>query len=87
MDEMRAAYLQLREQSRSVQLATVNADSAPEASYAPCVWIESDCYLFLSGLSSHTGNLLRQPDISLLLLDNLGETLQAGAHARVGVGA
>lgn len=70
LDQACEEYLQLRERCRSVQLATINHDTRPEASYAPCVWFESDCYLFLSGLSSHTGNLLRRPEISLLLLDD-----------------
>ncbi len=69
LDDACAEFLQLRNRCRSVQLATINGEARPEASYAPCVWHESDCYLFLSGLSSHTGNLLRQPEISLLLLD------------------
>ena len=70
LDDACAEYLQLRERCRSVQLATINGEARPEASYAPCVWHESACYLFLSGLSSHTGNLLRHPEISLLLLDD-----------------
>ncbi len=70
LDDACAEYLQLRDRCRSVQLATINDKAMPEASYAPCVWDESDCYLFLSGLSSHTGNLLRHPEISLLLLDD-----------------
>ncbi len=72
LNEACAAYLELRQRTRSVQLATLNAEAEAEASYAPCVWLESVCYLFLSGLSSHTGNLLRHPRLSLLLLDEGG---------------
>lgn len=69
LEDARAEFLQLRDGCRSVQLATVNGEACPEASYAPCVYHDKHFYLFLSGLSSHTGNLLRDPRIGLLLLD------------------
>ena len=72
-------YQALRQSTSSVQLATINRDNLPEASYAPCVWYEGDCYLFLSGLSSHTDNLENNPGISLLLLE---EGSPANAFAR-----
>lgn len=68
-NDARDDYLALRESTTSVQLATLDEDLGPEASYAPCVWLEGDCYLFLSGLSSHCGNLMRNPRIGLLLVD------------------
>jgi len=71
----------LRQSTTSVQLATINRENSPEASYAPCVWYQDDCFLFLSGLSSHSGNLLRNPEISLLLLDQ-GESANAFARKR-----
>ena len=71
----------LRQAATGVQLATINSDNLPEASYAPCAWHEGDCYLFLSALSSHTGNLRRNPRISLLLLDP-GEAANAFARKR-----
>ena len=72
-------YKALREVSSSVQLATINSDNQPEASYAPCVWHRGDCFLFLSGLSSHSANLLNNPRISLLLLE---QDAPANAFAR-----
>lgn len=68
-EDARLEYRALREASSSVQLATISPDNHPEASYAPCVWYEGDCYLFLSALSSHSANLLGNPKISLLLLE------------------
>jgi hypothetical protein len=81
-DELREDYLALRESATSVQLATVNEDNRPEASYAPCVWFENDCYLFLSRLSSHTGNLVNNPSISLLILDDAAAAANAFARKR-----
>ena len=68
-EDARLEYQALRQASSSVQLATINPDNHPEASYAPCVWHEGDCFLFLSALSGHSANLLNNPRISLLLLE------------------
>ena len=79
----------MRDNVLSVQLATVNADGKPEASYAPCAWVENNFYLFLSQLSSHTGNLAQNPSISLLLIEDAAATSnyfarkRASLHGRV----
>jgi hypothetical protein len=79
-ESARRDYLALREQSTSVQLATLTRNAAPEASYAPCVWFEGDCFIFLSELASHTRNLLNDPSISLLLIE--AENAAGNAFAR-----
>ena len=78
----REDYLALRESTASVQLATLNPDNNPAASYAPCVWFDGDCYLYLSGLSSHSANLEGNPKISLLLLDEAAKAANAFARKR-----
>ncbi|MDH3762167.1 MAG: pyridoxamine 5'-phosphate oxidase family protein [Gammaproteobacteria bacterium] len=82
LNDAREAYLALRESTTSVQLATLGADQSPEASYAPCVWSEGNCYLYLSGLSSHCRNLLNNPKISLLLVDDAVRTANPFARVR-----
>ncbi len=62
-------YLTLRDRASSAHLATLSSNDSPEASYAPCVWYRADCYLFLSDLASHTGNLMRNPEIGLMLIE------------------
>jgi hypothetical protein len=79
-DSARRDYLALRNQVNSVQLATLTRDATPEASYAPCVWFEGDCFVFLSELASHTQNLKRNPSISLLLIE--AEAAAGNAFAR-----
>ena len=69
-NDAREDYLALRDSVLSLQLATVTTDGKPEASYAPCVWVEGNFYLFLSRLSSHTANLAQNPSISLLLIED-----------------
>lgn len=73
-------YLALRDQANSALLATLGCDANPEASYAPCIWREGDCFVFLSELASHTQNLKLNPSISLLLIE--AETAAANAFAR-----
>ncbi len=88
-DSVRQDYLALRNQVNSAQLATLSRDATPEASYAPCVWFEGDCFVFLSELASHTQNLKLDPSISLLLIEaetaasnNLRATEKADPFAR-----
>lgn len=81
-NDAREAYLALRESTTSVQLATLGANQTPEASYAPCVWYQGDCFLYLSGLSSHCVNLLHNPKISLLLLDDAARVANPFARVR-----
>lgn len=79
-DSVRKDYLALRDQVNSAQLATLGCDATPEASYAPCIWREGDCFVFLSELASHTQNLKHNPSISLLLIE--AETAVGNAFAR-----
>ena len=69
-EKIRQEYQALRESLKTVQLATVDSGGNPQASYAPCVWIENDCYLYLSELAGHTRNLITNPAISLLLIES-----------------
>ena len=79
-DSVRRDYLALRDQVNSAQLATLTSDACPEASYAPCVWFEGDCFVFLSELAGHTRNLKLNPSISLLLIE--AEAAAGNAFAR-----
>ena len=67
--KLRQEFQALRDSLKTVQLATIGADGNPEASYAPYVWIERYYYLYLSELARHTGNLIANPAISLLLIE------------------
>lgn len=79
-DSVRRDYLTLRDQINSAQLATLSRDATPEASYAPCIWFEDDCFVFLSELASHTQNLKLNPSIGLLLIE--AEDAAGNAFAR-----
>jgi len=79
-DSARQDYLALRDRVNSAQLATLGCDATPEASYAPCVWRDGHCFVFLSELASHTQNIKLNPSISLLLIE--AETAAGNAFAR-----
>ena len=78
IDEIYRDLMDLRQRVSSVQIATI-AEGSPEASHAPCVWVDDRCHLFLSDLSSHTRNLRRNPAIGLVLVD---DDKRANAFAR-----
>ena len=80
IDSARQDFLALRDQVNSAQLATLGCDATPEASYAPCVWRDGHCFVFLSELASHTQNIKLNPSISLMLIE--AETAAGNAFAR-----
>lgn len=55
---------------QTVQLATVDAQGEPDASYAPCLQRQGRFYLFVSELAVHTRNLLHHPSASLLFIED-----------------
>lgn len=61
---------QLLQQVSSVQLATLSATGEPEISYTPYVRHGECFFLFISRLARHTGNLLNNPAVSLLLIQD-----------------
>ncbi len=80
---VRREYQLLRENIKSVQLATLGADHQPEVSYAPFVWFEGACFLFLSELARHTLNLRDNPAISLLIIEDQSESRNQFARRRI----
>ena len=82
-DSARQDYLALRDHANSAQLATHDSNNNPEASYAPCVLYEGSYYLFLSRLASHTNNLMRDPQIGLMLLEDEAEAANPFARKRI----
>ena len=69
---------------RSVLMATASADGVPDASYAPFVRIDDNAfYVNLSELSTHTGNLLATPRVSVMFLQAENDTKQLFARKRL----
>ena len=83
IDNVRRDYLEFRDSRSSLQMATIDGDGMPEASYAPFVWLDDACYLFLSQLARHTKNLSQNPAISLLLIEDEGSVRNQFARQRI----
>ncbi len=76
-------FQNLRETLKTVQLATLNSDGQPEASYAPFVWFEQNYYLYLSELAKHTSNLLGNSSVSLLFIESEESSPNLFARRRI----
>lgn len=66
----------------SAQLATVNAERWPEASYAPLLQHEQKFYIYVSELAAHTQNLLARPQASLLFIEDERQARNVFARQR-----
>jgi putative heme iron utilization protein len=63
-------FQELRESLKTIQIATLDGDGKPLASYAPYVRLEQKYYLYLSELAKHTVNLIDNGSVSLLLIES-----------------
>jgi len=63
-------FEELRESLKTLQLATLDSDGQPLASYAPYVRFEGKYYLYLSDLAKHASNLIANGSVGLLLIES-----------------
>ena len=82
-EEVRQDYLSLRDNISSLQIATLGSEQKPEASYAPFVWHEKACYLFLSDLAKHTRNLKLNRSISVMMIEDENQARNKFARRRI----
>jgi hypothetical protein len=83
-DTVLNAYQALPESVASVMLSTVDANGAPHASYAPYVMDEAHrLYIFTSGLSAHTQNLLATQRAGVLIIEDEANCQQVFARQRI----
>ena len=73
---------EFRDGCRTLQLATVDGEGNPNASYAPFVLQEDGYYVLISEIARHARNLQQVPKVSLMLIED-----ETGAvAARLGYG-
>jgi putative heme iron utilization protein len=70
LESIQTEFHDLLANLKTVQLATIDNNNHPEASYTPYVEFESAYYLFISDLAKHTTNLKLNPFISLLFIED-----------------
>lgn len=81
--EDREHFENLRNRTRSLILATVDSNAAPRASYAPFVMHSGAFYVYLSRLSDHTRDLLSNPAVSVMLIEDEAAASQVFARKRL----
>lgn len=83
LDEDRKHFEALRDQARSLVMATVGENSMPRASYAPFVSDSGCFFVYLSRLSEHTRELIDNPVVSVLLIEDEAAASQIFARKRL----
>lgn len=79
-----AGLHELVESIRSAVLATTNAAGQSEVSYASFVVDENgNFYIFISEAASHTKNLMNNPALSLMLIEDESATKEIYARRRL----
>ena len=74
---------QLLDGSKTLQLATLDAKGEPSISYAPFVLdAAGNFYIFVSGLSSHTQEIMRYPQVAVLVIADEQDARQIFARTR-----
>lgn len=69
--------------SKSVILATVDADGNPNSSYAPFVQVENTFYILVSFMAKHTKNLSEGRKTSVMFIEDESATKQIYARERL----
>ena len=84
IETARQIYQQLLSQTRSLILATTNPDGSPLTSYASFIANEQWQFtIFTSQLATHTANLQRTGQGSVMLIEDEAATIQIFARQRV----
>lgn len=83
LNEVREDFLSFKASVGSAQLGTLTAENKPEVSYSPVAWVDDYGYLLVSELSSHTDNLMNNPLVSLLLIEDESAARNLFARKRV----
>ncbi len=83
IEESKVHYNELLDGFLSVNLGTTDAEGIPEASYTPALVDENRVfYVYVSEMSSHTGNMLKQKLASVLVIEDEKTCKQIFARRR-----
>lgn len=74
---------ELIERSKSVILATVDAEGNPNSSYAPFVQLDNTFYILVSFMARHTKNLSEGRKTSIMFIEDESATKQIYARERL----
>ncbi|MCT2406017.1 pyridoxamine 5'-phosphate oxidase family protein [Chryseobacterium antibioticum] len=74
---------ELIERTKSVILATVDAEGVPNSSYAPFVQVNNTLYILVSFMAKHTKNLADGRKTSVMFIEDESATKQIYARERL----
>lgn len=83
LSELRVSIDTLFNSLQTMHLSTLDADAWPHASYTPYLKVDNKFYIYISKLAQHTQNLLAQPKLSLLLIEDETESRSVFARKRL----
>lgn len=78
---------ELIDRTKSVILATVDAEGIPNSSYAPFVQVDNTLYILVSFMAKHTKNLADGRKTSVMFIEDESATKQIYARERLTVEA
>lgn len=74
---------ELKQQSKTIMLATVDKDGMPNVSYAPFVINNGEYQVLISTIARHARNLLEVPKVSLMLIEDESKSREIFARRRL----
>ncbi|GAK16811.1 LOW QUALITY PROTEIN: pyridoxamine 5'-phosphate oxidase-related putative heme iron utilization protein [Vibrio sp. JCM 19053] len=74
---------EFRQERRTLQLATVDAEGRPNVSYAPYVQTRKVYFVLISKIARHARNLLENPNVSLMMIEDEESSKQLFARKRL----
>lgn len=83
-ESIKESFDRFKKNVKTLHLSTITNDGKPNASYSPFISDEQgSLYIFVSGLASHTQDLLETPEASVLLVEDEEKTRQIFARQRI----
>ncbi|MFH4497341.1 heme utilization protein HutZ [Vibrio diabolicus] len=74
---------EFRQERCTLQLATVDAEGRPNVSYAPYVQNQEGYFVLISKIARHARNLLENPNVSLMMIEDEESSKQLFARKRL----
>ncbi|APC89333.1 heme utilization protein HutZ [Vibrio parahaemolyticus] len=74
---------EFRQERRTLQLATVDSEGRPNVSYAPYVQNQEGYFVLISQIARHARNLLENPNVSLMMIEDEDSSKQLFARKRL----
>ncbi|GAK87641.1 pyridoxamine 5'-phosphate oxidase-related putative heme iron utilization protein [Vibrio ponticus] len=74
---------EFRDSRQTLQLATISEEGIPNATYAPFAFDKQGYYILVSDIAAHGKNLKTNRNVSILMIEDEGESKQIYARKRL----